>query len=262
MSLQSRTTTPPVAEWFDPRAVFADPYPAYARMREMGPVVHVPRIGRYLLTNYESVRKAEQHPEIFSSRSETNLTMMRALGGRPMLRKDDPDHAVERNAINPALRPRQITINWSPRFARTVDTWIDHLLEVGPETADLNRDFAAPVASQNLIDLLGFPADVDVESMRRWSLDFVAGIGNILDEQEIWLRCEQSQKEVSAVLDEILPRLRKEPDQSITSHLLQVGLPEEAVRANVHLTISGGMNEPQHMITNCLLYTSPSPRDS
>ena len=110
--------------------------------------------------------------------------MMRALGGRPMLRKDDPDHAVERNAINPALRPRQITINWSPRFARTVDTWIDHLLDVGPQTADLNRDFAAPVASQNLIDLLGFPADVDVESMRRWSLDFVAGIGNILDEQE------------------------------------------------------------------------------
>lgn len=249
----------PVADWLDPHEMTRDPYPTYERLRALGPVVHAPRIGRYLITQHEAVREAEQHPEIFSSYSETNLTMVRSLGGRPMLRKDDPEHAAERSAINPTLRPRTVSDVWSPHFVANVDRWIDHLLEVGPRDADLNRDFAAPVASQNLIDLLGFPSSVDVATMHRWSTDFIAGIGNILDDEEIWRRCERSAAEVSAVLDELLPRLREAPDASITSHLLQVGLPEDVVRANVHLTISGGMNEPQHMISNIVWALSTRP---
>ncbi|HWI30073.1 MAG TPA: cytochrome P450 [Microbacterium sp.] len=241
---------PPVADWFDPHAMMRDPYPTYERLRALGPVVHVPRIGRYLLTTHAAVTAAEQHPESFSSYSETNLTMMRAIGGRPMLRKDDPDHGVERGAINPTLRPRQVTDMWSPAFAKNVETWLDHLEQVGPDDADLNRDFAAPVASKNLIDILGFPEDTDVRSMQRWSTDFIAGTGNILDDPEIWARCEVSQAQVDAVLEDLLPALRRRPDASITSHLLEVGLPDPVVRANVLLTISGGMNEPQHMISN------------
>ncbi|TFD60145.1 cytochrome P450 [Cryobacterium sp. Hh38] len=252
-------STPPVADWIDPGQLLADPYSSYERLRELGPVVYVPQFGRYLLTTHPAVVAAEQQSETFSSFSNTNLTMMRALGGRPMLRKDDPEHADERSAINPTLRPRQVTNVWSPHFAENVEKWIDHLLEVGPADADLNLDFAAPVASQNLIDILGFPASVNVEDMRRWSTNYIAGIGNILDEPEIWRRCEESQAEVNAVLDELLPRMTKAPDASVTSHLLQVGLPDDVVRANVHLTISGGMNEPQHMITSMVWALSNHP---
>lgn len=241
---------PPVADWFDPTEMGRDPYPSYARLRQMGPVVHAPRVGRYFVTTHPAVTAAEQHPEVFSSYSETNLTMMRALGGRPMLRKDDPDHEAERSSINPTLRPRQIANDWSPTFAENVTTWLDHLEDIGPTDADLNRDFAAPVASQNLIDILGFPKATDVRAMHRWSTNYIAGIGNILDDPGIWGRCEESQAEVNGLLDDLLPYLRSHPNTSITSHLLEVGLPESAVRANVHLTISGGMNEPQHMITN------------
>lgn len=240
----------PVADWFDPAAMMRDPYPAYERLRALGPVVHVPRIGRYLVTTHAAVTGAEQRPDLFSSYSETNLTMMRALGDRPMLRKDDPEHAQERAAINPTLRPKAVAQLWSPRFESNVSVWLDHLAEVGPADADLNRDFAAPVASQNLIDLLGFPGSVGVEDMRRWSTDYIAGIGNILDDQAIWRRCERSQLEVNALLDDLIPYSRRHPDRSLLSHLIEAGLPDPMLRANVHLTISGGMNEPQHMITN------------
>jgi cytochrome P450 len=249
----------PTADWLNPGDMMSDPYPSYARLRELGPVVYVPAVERFLVTTYDAVREAEQHPEVFSSYSETNLTMVRSLGGRPMLRKDDPDHAAERGAINPTLRPRQVAETWSPRFRENVDHWIDRLIDVGPAAADLNRDFAAPVASQNLIDLLGFPADTDVQDMHRWSTDFIAGIGNLHDDPEIWRRCERSAAEVSLVLDELLPHLRRRADSSVTSHLLQVGLAEDVVRANVHLAIAGGMNEPQHMITNTVWALSEHP---
>lgn len=248
----------PVVEWFEQSQMMRDPYPTYERMRALGPVVYVPAIRRYLITTHAAVVGAEQAPDIFTAHA-SRPTMVRALGARPMLRTDDPEHAVERGAINPTLRPKAVLERWTPHFVATVDRWLDHLEEVGPDEADLNRDFAAPIASQNLIDLVGFPASVDVDDMRRWSLDYIAGIGNVLDDPTIWARCDRSQHEANAVLDVLIPRLRKSPDASITSHLLQVGLPEEAVRANVLLVISGGMNEPQHVITNMVWALSNHP---
>ena len=81
----------PVADWFDPQEMWHDPYPAYERMREMGPVVYAPAVKRVFMTRHESVTYAEQHPELFRSYSDRNVTMVRAMGGRPMLRKDDPE---------------------------------------------------------------------------------------------------------------------------------------------------------------------------
>ena len=249
----------PVADWFDPIEAMRDPYPQYERLRALGPVVYTPAVGRVFITTNAAVSEAEHNPEVFSSYSETNLTMMRAIGARPMLRKDDPEHAAERKAINPTLRPKAIKNLWSPKFADTVEHWLEHLVSKGPEHADVNNDFAAPIASQNLLDLLGFPAEIDVKDMARWSIDFIAGTGNLLDDEEIWRRCDASRQEVDDILDELLPYLRTNPDGSITSHLLEVGLPEEIVRANVKLSISGGMNEPQHMISNMVWALSEHP---
>jgi cytochrome P450 len=245
----------------DPRELMRDPYPVYARWRALGPVVHVPSISRYLLTSPSAIRTAEQDAATFTARQEVS-TMVRALGGRPMLRKDDPEHAAEREAINPALRPRRIGEDWQPRFERIVEERLDRLAAVPADEVDLNRDFAAPVASRSLIEMLGF-TDVTDEEMARWSTSLIAGIGNILDDHEIWRRAERTVAEVQERLDELLPRLRSAPDSSIASHLLHAGLPEDVVRTNVMLTISGGMNEPQHMITNMVwaLDRHPEQRD-
>lgn len=231
----------------DPRELSRDPYPTYERWRTLGPVVFVPRISRYLLTSPSAIRAAEHDAATFTARQEVS-TMVRALGGRPMLRKDDPEHAVEREAINPALRPRRIGEDWQPRFERIVDERLDRIEGLPSDQIDLNRDFAAPVASRCLIEMLGF-VDVTDEQMARWSTSLIAGIGNILDDDDIWRRAEQTVTEVQEHLDELLPRLRSTPDASIASHLVHAGLPEDAVRTNIMLTISGGMNEPQHMIT-------------
>ncbi|MGM7666787.1 cytochrome P450 [Microbacterium sp. A93] len=248
-------SAPPVVD-LDPSVLAADPYPVYRALRRTAPVVWAPAINKILFTTFDACTYVENHPEIFSSHVE-GAAMVKALGGRPLIRKDDPDHAAERQAMNRPLRPRNIKESWNALFERNAETYLERLEEIG-SGADLNTDFAMPLAGQNLIDMLGMHG-VDPLDIARWSLDFIAGSGNVTDNPDIWLRCETSRAECDAALDEAIPRLRAHPDASITSAMLAGGLSEDAVRSNVKLTISGGINEPQHMITNIVYELSRNP---
>ncbi|WP_394163025.1 cytochrome P450 [Galactobacter valiniphilus] len=238
----------PVADWIDPAELVADPYASYARLRAESPVAWVPELGKALVTSFAGCHEVEQDQEIFSA-NVAGSTQTRALGAQPMLRKDDPDHATERAPLNPVLRPKNIKDAWAPVFEANAQGYLDALEAVPAAELDLNRHYAAPLAAKNLADLLGLK-DVDVETVRRWSHDYIAGMGNVLDDPDVWLRCETSISEADALLDQLIPYYLAHPDTSMISALAHSGLDEAAVRANIKLTISGGMNEPQHMITS------------
>ena len=241
----------------DTAAMSVDPYPTYRRLRAQSPVVWAPAINKVLFTSYDACTYLENTPEVFSSHVQ-QAAMVKALGGRPLIRKDDPQHAVERQAMNRPLRPKNIKESWNSLFEANAAFYLDRLEDIGPG-ADLNTDYALPLAGKNLIDMLGMHG-VDPVDIARWSLDFIAGSGNVTDNPDIWLRCETSRAECDAALDEAVPRLRAQPDASITSAMLAGGLPEDHVRNNVKLTISGGINEPQHMITNIVYELSRHPQ--
>lgn len=247
----------PVADWIDPAALARDPYPAYRRLRAEAPVAWSPAIKKILISNYGGCSFAESHPELFSS-NVSGAAMVRALGSRPLIRKDDPEHAAERAAMNKTLRPKQIMEVWAGKFEANARHYLELMVAEGNSTADLNTDYAAPVAAKNLSDMLGM-TDVLPADLARWSTDFIAGSGNVLDDQDVWDRCDESRAECDAALDELLPRLRRHPDASITSMLLSGGMTEDQVRSNVKLTISGGINEPQHMITNMVWLLDRNP---
>jgi cytochrome P450 len=261
------STTSPVppaaADWVDPAVMLRDPHETYDRLRALGPVAWVPVLNRYLATSFAACRAIEADQDTYSANvSGSGATMIRALGAQPMLRKDDPDHAAERGPINPTMRPKRIRETWVPLFERNARTYLDALVERGPDEADLNRDYAAPVAAHNLVDMLGLHG-ASPKDMERWSHAFIAGIGNLHDDADIWARCDAAQREVDALLDELVPHYRRHPDGSMTSAWANSDLPDAAVASNVKLTISGGMNEPQHMITNIVwaLSRHPEQRD-
>ena len=52
--------------------ILVDPYPAYARLRELGGVVHLPKNDVYALTRYDVIRDALADSETFSSTSITH----------------------------------------------------------------------------------------------------------------------------------------------------------------------------------------------
>lgn len=224
--------------------LYADPYPIYQRLRALAPIHWVPSVNRYLVIGYEACHTIELDQERFSA-DETDSLMKRSMG-HSMLRKDDPEHDVERKAYGGVLRPKAVKQHWTAVFERNAATYLARLREAGPG-ADLVTEFAAPYAAENLRVVLGFH-NADQEDIQRWSQTLIDGTGNYADDPDVWAAAERSSHEVDDAIDEMLPYLRANPDASLLSGLSGMPMPLEALRANLKMTIGGGLNEPRDAI--------------
>jgi cytochrome P450/flavodoxin len=251
----------PVADWVTIPDLHRDPFPIYERLRAEGGVHWVPQVGRYLITSYEAVHETELDQEVFSANERGSL-MIRAMG-HSMLRRDDPEHYVERKAWQPALRPGVVKRIWTATFQKNADRYLDELIEKGPG-ADLIRDFAAPYAAESLREVIGL-YNATQEDLQRWSQTLIDATGNYADDPDVWARGKRSFDEVDVALDEMLRWHAKNPDQSLLSSLLAIPgelMPIEKIRANVKMTIGGGLNEPRDAlgVATWALLTHPEQR--
>jgi hypothetical protein len=236
----------PSADWVDMGEMLRDPYETYRRLREAAPVVWTPVLNRYMATTYAGCRAIEADQETFTADVPTALTA-RSLGGKPMVRKDDPEHAAERAPINRSMRPKNVREFWAPLFERNARICLDEMMAVGPDEADLNRDFAGLLAARNLADMLGFRAASPAD-LARWSHAFIGAQANLQDDPAVWERSDAARHDIDGLLDELVPFYRRHPDSSMISAWANADIPLEAVYTNVKLTIAGGLNEPQHMV--------------
>jgi len=237
----------PSADWVDMNEMARDPYDTYRRLRELSPVVWVPALGRYVCTSYSGCRAIEADQELFSAAPSAAL-LERALGGPSMLAKDDPAHAAERAPINRSMRPKNIREFWAPLFERNARICLEQMVAAGPEQADLNRDFAATLAARNLTDMLGFK-DLEPADMSRWSHSMMAELANFQDDPVIREAAETSLREIDQHLDELFRYYRQNPDSSMISAWANSDVPIRDSITNVNLAISGGLNEPMHMVS-------------
>lgn len=234
----------PVADWVTIPDLYRDPFPIYERLRAEGGVHWVPAVGRYLITSYAAVHDTETDQQTFSA-NETGSLQIRAMG-HSMLRRDDPEHYLERRAWQPALRPGAVKRVWTEVFRRNAEKYLDELIAKGPG-ADLIWDFAAPYAGDNLREIIGLH-NATHHDIQRWSQTLIDATGNYADDPEVWAKGEQSFHEVDVALDEMLAWHAKNPNPSLLSQLLSIPdyeMPLERIRANVKMTIGGGMNEPR-----------------
>lgn len=254
----NRAVRDKVADWVSASQMNVDPYPTFKRIREEGPVMWVPHMDRHFITSYAAGVKVEDEPENFTAyEPAANSTMLRTMRGRPMNRKDDPEHMVDRKEIVPFLKPRAIKEKWTEIFIRTTERFLGELIEAGPGS-NFMTEFAGPFSAENLREILGFP-NATHEDVQRWSKDLVDGIGNVTGDESVWARAERTNDEIDEAIREIAPGVTGNPDGTVISGLLNSGLPMENVLANVKLTISGGMNEPQNIVAAAIwaLLTHP-----
>ncbi|WP_082600086.1 cytochrome P450 [Agromyces sp. Root81] len=238
----------PVSEWVTIPDMYRDPFPIFQRMRAEAAVHWVPSVNRYMVVTYDECHTAEMDGETFSA-DETGSLMKRSMG-HSMLRKDDPEHAPERAAWQPPLRPGAIKTVWREVFEANTERYLDRLADAG-DAADLIWDFAAPLAAENLRSILGF-VNATQEDLQRWSQTMIDATGNYADDPVVWEKGRRSSEEVDRAIDELLPYYAAHPDASLISGLVNMPggerLPIEAIRANLKMTIGGGLNEPRDVI--------------
>ncbi|MCA1217122.1 cytochrome P450 [Streptomyces sp. 8L] len=75
--------------------------------------------------------------------------------GAPLIGTDGDRHNIQRRAVIPAFTHKRITA-LRPKIQRTVDRYLDRMTEKGPG-AELVSEFALPVASTMICELLGVP---------------------------------------------------------------------------------------------------------
>ena len=230
----------------DPQDFWRDPYPALAEMRRETPICFVPQLGSTLLTRRDDIFVSEKRIDVFSSDQPAGL--MTKLMGHNMMRKDGDAHMAERSIFFPAVSPKAVRAHWRGEFQRHADRILDGLAEKG--VADLVADFALPLSGECLKSVTGL-TNIRYQDIDGWSQAMIEGIANYLGDPAIEARCHAATAGIDAAISEMLPVVRKTPNHSLLSVMIHGGMPEENVRHNIKLTISGGQNEPRKAIAGC-----------
>ena len=154
--------------WSD--EVLVDPYPTYARLRQLGSVLFSPLWDVYVIPRYDEVRSVLQDWETFSSASGVGLNARaNAMSGRGILTTDPPLHDTRRKVLNAQLVPREVERHHG-LLADEAQRLVSAVVTAG--TFDAVADLAHPYSVQVVADLCGLPEEGRDHLIRRASAAF------------------------------------------------------------------------------------------
>jgi len=240
-------------------ALNQDPYPIYEHWREQGGAPWVPALGMYVVPRHADVVAVARDLHTFSVIDGDSLS--KQIMGTTMNRREGAEHMRERKAAEPPLKPRPVQDHWLARFQALADELIDNRIEQG--RMDLVRDFSAPYAALCLRELLGLDG-VEAEQMLQWSAALIAGSSNYEADPVVREAADTAAEEIGELVDRAIELKSAHPDDTVISSMVhsphQVGV--EAIRSNIRLFISGGLNEPRDVCATATyaLLTSPAQR--
>jgi cytochrome P450 len=155
---------------FDP-AVRRDPYPHYAAMRSLGPLVKNAMTGFWMVWRYEDVQTVLNDHATFSSEAlRGGVDRPDAFGAPTMLNSDPPDHDRYRSVVQRAFTPRAIAA-LEPRLRDVASTLLVDLS--GDIPFDIVEGLAGPLPVIAIAEMLGVNA-ADRAAFREWSDDLLA----------------------------------------------------------------------------------------
>ncbi len=145
-----------------------DPFPVFAKIRELGPV-HPVRLAdghdAWLVVRYEDALAALNDPrlskDMHAALASGSAVVAEGLPGpsfaRHMLTVDPPDHSRLRGLVSAAFSPRRVEA-MRARVQTIADDLLDDIAAAGPDSqVDLVAAFAFPLPFTVICELLGVP---------------------------------------------------------------------------------------------------------
>lgn len=229
----------------------ADPYPIYDELRKIAPIVYVPQIDEWLVTSWEdcrtigalkdSVQLAPGHP-----------VDLEFFGGESVLTMSGEKHKRLREGIDNSLKAGPVGRFLDDSGRETVIQYIDEFARLGE--GDLSVDLFNNISVRVVGNRLGF-CDVDDGTLVRWFEALSGGLSNKEGENDTSQRAAETLREIDRYMEDKIAFLRENPDDSLLSHMLHVGLSEGAgprtfgeVMPSIRVIILGAFQEPGHSV--------------
>jgi cytochrome P450 len=174
------------AELLEPAGRF-DPYPLYAQLHELGPVLPAGP-GIVLVPGYDAISSVLRDPgylvtdavrmdEVYPAwREHPSMTMESILNLNP------PEHARIRSVVARAFTPRRIA-GLRPAVARMTDALLDSMADrgAGAGQVEFMHDFAFLLPVTVICELIGIP-ESDRETFRPVARDIAATVEPVISE--------------------------------------------------------------------------------
>jgi cytochrome P450 len=153
--------------YFDPYdvAINADPYPAFARLREEAPLYYNEQHDFYALSRYDDVNRGIVDHGLFSSAKGAILELIRAdfpIPSGVLIFEDPPVHDIHRKLLARMFTPRKIAL-LEAKIRDYCAQSLDPL--VGTGTFDFVKDLGAVMPMKTISALIGIP-EGDQEKIR------------------------------------------------------------------------------------------------
>ena len=216
-----------------------DPYPLYARMRDVPPVRRDPVLPVWVVTGYEEAmsilrdtrftvqrKSSRTSPDSFSIDVLPNGPVRKQLGAlvsvlaTKMIFLDPPEHTRVRNLMNQNFTPRACE-QMRPRIQQIADELLDRAMRNGQ--IDLILDFALQLPIIVICEMIGLPAEDRVQ-LKKWAdaVGNVIALGASLRQE---LDARRAMIDMRVYFDEVLERWRRAPGNNLLSMLLKNGYP-------------------------------------
>jgi cytochrome P450 len=243
----------------------ADPYPAYARVRDSGPL-QLPDMTLNVFSSFQDCDDVLRHPASASDRMKSTRAQRlldegvqaRPFGSPGFLFLDPPDHTRLRKLVSKAFAPKVVKALESDITA-LVDSLLDRVADAG--RFEVIDDLAHPLPVAVICRLLGVPIDDEAHFSRASGL-LAQALDPVLsftgqargDADEIfeaghWLR---------DYLRELIARRRSDPGDDLMSALITVEesgdqLTEDEIVATCNLLLVAGHETTVNLIANAIL---------
>jgi len=216
------------------------PYHAYQMLRDEAPVWIDPITGFYVISRFEDMRKVLLDTENFSNdmrggqggsreqldsdRAARMLKLYEEKGwvpGATLAGRDDPNHKQMRAMFNEAFKPKKID-GMDPFVRDTAYKLIDAFVDDGH--CDWIHQYAVPLPLIVIGAQVGVPEE-DIWKIKAWTDAWVQRLGMMqTEEEEKW--SVEMEIEAQHYFQPIFDRLRKEPDDTLLSVLVNREIPE------------------------------------
>ena len=216
------------------------PYHAYEKLRDEAPIWKDPVTGFYVVTRFEDLRNILLDAQSFPSgiregqrggrgridreRGERMLKLYRENGWVPsptLAGRDDPNHKQMRAMLNEAFRPKKINA-MDPFVEETAYKLMDAFIAEG--RCDWVKQFAVPLPLIVIGRQMGVREE-DIWQIKAWTDAWVQRLGMMqTEEEEKW--SVEMEIEAQHYFQPIFERLRKEPDDTLLSEMVNRVIPE------------------------------------